>query len=476
MGEFVATGEVKHVGGEHQESPKHEHVDAACNPILQHSLLSEPTDNDLFDPKTPVVKSIFRASKHHQTGGFDDLIDKKAAGYTKQHEKDGPAWNRPVIHEQWMFHFITLRLSAFHPNGRRAFNAPSNHNELHPTEEKENKSRANVQSMVQGEGAITASAPGKCILFGEHAVVYGEPAVAVALEQRMRVDLVPSSAWSLNGAALSKTKHPHVWSLLESMGGGAAISPMDIHISGDIPRASGLGSSAALSASMVRGLEHRLGLQFTDEDAGRLAHEAEAFAQQGRASPMDTSASLLGGVVVLSDRREEGLNWRYERSLEGASNDVVWHVHDLDVGLEGLYLVIGNTGVHAPTLRQVNIVARALDANPELSHAIATIGAITRRGLAALKAGDAERVGQAMTENHLVLRSLGVSSSELERLVQAAAPSSVGVKMTGAGGGGCMVALTRDPETTRQAIELAGGEAMVSTFPNPGADSIPKQN
>ena len=78
--------------------------------------------------------------------------------------------------------------------------------------------------------------------------------------------------------------------------------------------------------------------------------------------------------------------------------------------------------------------------------------------------GDMEAVGRAMTENHIVLRSLGVSSPELERLIRAAAPSSLGVKMTGAGGGGCMIALTRNPEQTVGAIEMEGGRAFISEF------------
>ena len=344
-------------------------------------------------------------------------------------------------------------------------------NEMFPRSKqaKGNKADAAQKTMVHPDGVITASAPGKCILFGEHAVVYGEPAVAVALEQRMHLKLIPSTSWSLNGAELDEEKHPHVWSLLGAFGGVHTVPPLDIHITGDIPRSSGLGSSAALSASMVRALETHLNRQLSDDTAGKMAHEAEAFSQQGRASPMDTSTSLLGGVVVLSNQREEGLNWRYQRSHRTPEAELSWDIHDLEVAMDDVHLVIGNTGVHAPTLRQVEKVAQALNEDPGLNQAIATIGSITRRGLAALKAGDAHRVGQAMTENHLVLRSLGVSSVELEELIQAAAPSSLGVKLTGAGGGGCMVALTQHPETTRQAIELAGGEAMVSSFPNPGA-------
>ena len=72
-----------------------------------------------------------------------------------------------------------------------------------------------------------------------------------------------------------------------------------------------------------------------------------------------------------------------------------------------------------------------------------------------------------MSENHLLLRNLGVFA-ELENLIQAAAPTSLGVKLTGAGGGGCMVALTRDPKTTSEAIELAGGRVLISEARQPG--------
>jgi mevalonate kinase len=77
-------------------------------------------------------------------------------------------------------------------------------------------------------------------------------------------------------------------------------------------------------------------------------------------------------------------------------------------------------------------------------------------------------VGKAMTENHIVLRSLGVSSPDLEKLIKAAAPSSLGVKLTGSGGGGCMIALTKNPEQTVGAIEMEGGRAFISPFNSPG--------
>ena len=183
---------------------------------------------------------------------------------------------------------------------------------------------------------------------------------------------------------------------------------------------------------------------------------------------MDASTSVEGGVVVLSDHKETIGKWMYTRQLTTPEGKRTWEVHKLTPHHDDIYLVLGNTGVHAPTAKQVTMVADALAADPSRMNEIKAIGTVARRGLAALVQGDYEAVGHAMIENHLLLRNLGVSSPELETLIQAAAPSSLGVKLTGAGGGGCMVALTRDPKQTSEAIELAGGRALISHIGNEG--------
>ena len=106
--------------------------------------------------------------------------------------------------------------------------------------------------------------------------------------------------------------------------------------------------------------------------------------------------------------------------------------------------------------------------NPKRFREIETIGRIARRGIAALIQGDYETVGRTMTENHLMLQSIGVSSPELDNLIKAAASTSLGAKLTGAGGGGCMIALTRDPKLTSDAIELAGGRTLITKLGSVG--------
>ncbi|MBT4066987.1 MAG: mevalonate kinase [Euryarchaeota archaeon] len=342
---------------------------------------------------------------------------------------------------------------------------------------------------------VQASAPGKCILFGEHAVVYGQPAVAVAIDQRMSVGLEPSDVWRIDGMRFDPSRHPHVEALKQRLWKDGP--PLAIKIHGDIPPASGLGSSAALSVAASAALRCARGRQIKDDDWAEgwtaaspedaysgpwelkkgdfvevgakavdvdecaiLAHAVEATAQGGRASPLDSSVCAHGGCIVLSDKIENDLNWIYSRSLNGVS----WEVHSVELpkSTEDVWLVIGNTGIHAPTSQQVAYVASLIEEHPDRIREIETIGIISRRGITALVEGNMENVGRAMSENHLMLRNLGISCPELESLISAAAPSSLGVKLTGAGGGGCMIALTRNPKETSEAIELAGGRTLIS--------------
>ena len=374
---------------------------------------------------------------------------------------------------------------------------------------------------------VTASAPGKCILFGEHAVVYGQPAVAVAIEQRISVSIESlasdADTWRIDGMHFHPEKHPHVQALRNRMWQSSLGAPqLSIRIEGDIPAASGLGSSAALSVAAGAALRTGRGRWFAStgdnqnpqtwaegfasvldsnqlytedtaeidsqrkgvvpstfiaskdvvsiDECALLAHSVEAIAQGGRASPMDSSTSAHGGIVLLSDRVELDVEYLYTRKLTIADAERVWHLHSIELppAASEVYLVIGNTGVYAPTAQQVAKVAELLETEPMRMKEIETIGLIARRGIQSLLDGDFEAVGRAMSENQFMLQNLGVSCPELETLIRAANPSSLGAKLTGAGGGGCMVALTRNPKQTSEAIELAGGRTLISRFGNAG--------
>ena len=319
---------------------------------------------------------------------------------------------------------------------------------------------------------VEASAPGKCILFGEHAVVFGQPAVAVAIEQRIQVSIeaIEGEDWKLEGMRFDPKKHPHLDTLRHRLWPSEAGAPaLSIQVNGDIPRASGLGSSAALSvaASAARAARGRwlseggeatetkhwaegFSSQLTDTDvysdviegkdparrAGNngqgdlhiwgnqaidvdecalLGHAVEAIAQGGRASPMDSSVCAHGGIVLLSNEVVKETDWAYTRTLSTPEGDRTWQVHTIPVMADeqDVYLVIGNSGVHAPTSIQVAKVAAAMTENPQRMREIETIGLIARRGVEALLKGDFEAVGRAMIENQVMLKGLGVSCPEL---------------------------------------------------------------
>ena len=320
-----------------------------------------------------------------------------------------------------------------------------------------------------------ATAPGKCILFGEHAVLYGSSAVAVAIDARVRVEVREAeSGPRVDGQMIGPGRHPHVRSMLESFG-LPADAAIDVRVDSDLFSAAGLGSSAALSVAAGAALIGRTsgGAALTGDDLDRIAaagHAAEAAAQGGRASPTDTSTAAHGGCILIADQPIEGIEHLSTRSIETPDGPRSWQVHSVSIpeALSDVSLVIGWTGVHASTAALVAQVADLLERQPSKREQMARIAQVTRMGVDALQSGNAEGVGAAMEMCHVLLASLGVSSVELDRLIDASRPFSLGAKLTGAGGGGCMIALSRQPRRCSEAIELAGGRTIISRIGAPG--------
>ncbi len=317
---------------------------------------------------------------------------------------------------------------------------------------------------------VRASAPGKCILFGEHAVVYGEPAVAVAIDARVEVSMAPCKGeWKLDGNPLNSERHPHVFSLRDAVV-GAESPPHSLMVQSELFPAAGLGSSAALSAATCAGLLQLVGDEMDSERIATLSHLAEAAAQNGRASPIDTSTATLGGCVMLSDEKESFADWRYTRTLETPDGELSWEIHSVDLAerARGAWLVVGSTGIHSPTGKMVSGVAELLTKRPKLRQEITKMGVVARAGVAALSVGNLEEVGELMDLAHSLLQEIEVSCPELDRLVEVARPTSLGAKLTGAGGGGCMIALTLNPKETAEAIEMRGGRVIITPLGAPG--------
>ncbi len=300
---------------------------------------------------------------------------------------------------------------------------------------------------------MAASAPGKLILFGEHAVVFGEPALSTAINLRTEVFVRPSPSWQVDGGSLDEPKYRYVNTALRRAG---QAEPLWIEIRSMIPTGAGLGSSAAVtvaSLGAVRALQDRFDPLAIARDAFEVEHDV-----QGRASPIDTSTATAGGGVLVRPGEGEDLLWTIRKDTRR------WSLHRC--GLPDLTFVVGNTGISAATGPLVAGVKERVDGSREAADRVREIGRITLDGLDALQKKDWVAAGRLMDRDHALLNALGVGHPLLEKLVQAARPSSYGAKLTGAGGGGSMFALTDAPEKTAAAIRAAGGKAyLVRTDP-----------
>nr|MCS5554997.1 hypothetical protein [Arenicellales bacterium] len=236
--------------------------------------------------------------------------------------------------------------------------------------------------------------------------------------------------------------------------------------------AAGLGSSAALSNAIGAALQAHInpGQPLDPIALARMGHSAEAMAQKGRASPTDTATSALGGCVVVSGEPVQGTRHVFDADLQTPEGLREWSINAVDMpdSLSEACLVIGFTGEMSSTGKMVAGVAKRLEEQPGLRGEMDAIGRITSAGLTAISAGNLEAVGMAMDACHEKLRLFGVSSPSLEALVEAARPHSLGAKLTGSGGGGCMIALARNPQRVAEAIEVAGGRPLISRLGAPG--------
>ncbi|MFQ5986239.1 MAG: mevalonate kinase [Thermoplasmata archaeon] len=300
---------------------------------------------------------------------------------------------------------------------------------------------------------VAASAPGKLILYGEHAVVFGEPALSVAISRRTRVEAEPAARSEVNGHPLEEGRYPYLAEALRAVNHEEAVL---ITTRSDVPMAAGMGSSAAVTVGLLACLQGRDG-PLEEEEIARTGFAVE-HAVQGRASPIDTTTATHGGGILLLRDREENFLWEIEKG------ETRWNLHSTP--LPEMTLVVGSTGVEAATGPLVAQVQRRVEAQREARRAIHRIGEIALEGVEALREGNLEHGGELMLENHRLLNALGVGHTALDKLVAATVPFSYGAKLTGAGGGGSMIALTNDPVGVSKAITKAGGRAfVVSTVP-----------
>ncbi|MCQ2085971.1 MAG: mevalonate kinase [archaeon] len=296
---------------------------------------------------------------------------------------------------------------------------------------------------------FTASSPGKFILMGEHAVVYGKPAVALAINKRLTCTIGKSAELTLNGSRIALDSNSYVSSILSANN----LATASITIKSELIPGSGLGSSGALCTSLLTSIKSMFGKSYNKKDIASEAFEAE-YKVQGRASPTDTSCCTFGNGIAVNCPKNLG-KYLWTASKNGNTWDI------FDISIPKMTFVIGYTGVESLTASLVDKVRKYREQNSFAENLIDEIGNITMDGIRALSKNDLEHLGRLMTQNHNLLSALGVSCRELDKLVDASLVHSYGAKLTGSGGGGSMIALTDESSKVCQIINLHGGIPLV---------------
>jgi len=303
--------------------------------------------------------------------------------------------------------------------------------------------------MAAGElQRATASAAGKVILLGEHVVVHGHPGLVAGIDRGVRVTIVPCAPGTppvRADAALDAA------SALARRLLGLGDRSFLVEIDGNLPIGMGLGSSAALAVALLRALAASGGMPLTDAEVAEHAHQIERLFH-GTPSGVDSTAATYGGVLWFA----AGPPVRHERLTLRAPLPLV--------------VVLSRTP-HA-TARTVGSLRERAAAAPEVYQPVfAAIAALVGAARRALEGDERARLGELMTMNHGLLRACGVSTAELDALVAAALDAgAAGAKLTGAGGGGAVIALpAAAPEPLLAALAAQGHECFVATVGVPTA-------
>jgi mevalonate kinase len=302
-----------------------------------------------------------------------------------------------------------------------------------------------------------SSAPGKIILFGEHAVVYGRPALAVPVTQvHVDVDVSDSARPGIwidapdvhLHAELNTLPSDHpIAAVIHNFLFLSRVSPfpnLEVRISSTIPVASGLGSGAAVTVALTRALAAQLSYSMTEEEVNAFAYEIEKL-HHGTPSGIDNTVVTYARPVYF---------------VKGQPMEI------FQVG-KPFTIVIADTGIPAPTKESVSDVRRLwLNDRSHWETVFDKIGEVSFTARRAIEAGKPDLLGELMDENHALLQRLTVSSVELDQLIEAARNAgALGAKLSGGGRGGNLIALVQPEiaESVSASLKEAGAKNTIVT-------------
>ncbi len=303
----------------------------------------------------------------------------------------------------------------------------------------------------------TSSAPGKIILFGEHSVVYGRPALAVPVTQVQATATVSENS---RGGIMVEAPNINLSSALSSLAPDHPLAAVinsvfttlrisnppacTVYLQSTIPVASGLGSGAAVSVAIIRALSGFLGQPLPDEQVNQLAFEVEKI-HHGTPSGIDNTVVTYGKPVYFIKKKP---------------------IKTFHVEIPFTVMIAG-TGISALTRESVTAVRKLWEADkPRWETVFTRVGEIVWNARQAMERGDLVELGRLMNANHKLLREMTVSCAELDKLVEAARSNgALGAKLSGGGRGGNIIALVEkeNAPAIARALSTAGAKRTIVT-------------
>lgn len=307
----------------------------------------------------------------------------------------------------------------------------------------------------------SGSAHGKVILLGEHTVVHGAPAIAVGIDRGARAEatsLAPGEASRLHLggeviAADAASSDDRARAFAALLAEGRAAPSVAVEAASELPAGGGLGSSAAIGVAIGRAVA----ALFDPVEDGEAAARAVAWERvfHGNPSGIDTAAAAIGGCFRFT--REHG-------------------AHPLKIPVaKPLVLCVGWSGSASSTRLMVEGVARLRERKPEMvGKSIAGITALVENAALAIEDGDHLGLGRLLDLNQMILAGLLLSTGPIEDLCATArAAGALGAKLTGAGGGGSVIALVADDEAATRVLDAWRGAGFGGFVTRVGASGGP---
>jgi mevalonate kinase len=308
--------------------------------------------------------------------------------------------------------------------------------------------------------SVTASAPGKVIIIGEHFVVHGSYAIAAAISKRARLTVSGSSGKESiivsNDVKSKLSEHSGRFSAVKEVVRalfekyGQLENGIRIDIQSDIPLGSGLGSSAAISVATAGAVSKFMGHNLSQEDIAKFAARGEKSVH-GNPSGIDTAASLFGGMILFSRKT-------------GPKPVLLNRV---------IQLLVVYSGAPRSTSKLISRVADTKSKFPSTFGRLADASSFASLQLVdALSNGDLPYMGALMSFSQATLSWIGVSTDNLDALIENVLHSDFcyGAKLTGAGGGGSIIALPMPDkaEALQQKISKRYKIAFLVSIPQQG--------